>query len=327
MTDEPQEGNLHQLWTDLREMEECELYQQLLAFDDPLYIFDENFSRLRKIVNFLESGVDRGELLRLRNRDKLETLQRDIMRRLHNFVAAAQSLIDHTRRLYNKLYSGSSDFSDYQERIKRDFDNDPLSRFVKGLRQYCLHYRAPGIGFRVKVTRGDEGLTIETRKVFLSLGELRTFDGWNATAKRYMDTLGRDVPLLEVITAYREKVINFYRWFQSRQSEIHAPEIERFESKQAEYVLRILEFNINACFNTERTNVNGEELLFEEFLSSEEYDELEKLPPDSPRRASYAIERFEKRFPLTDELRQRIQRLYQEPHFQSWLVFPSGKSP
>lgn len=297
-------------------MPEYELRQQLLGFNTSIYILDQNYAELQWLINFLENDPNGHLLMVVANQDKLHQAQVDIIRRLHNFVAAAQSLVDHTRRLYDKLYGSTNLFPEYQARIKQEFVSDPLSQFVQRLRQYCQHYKAPGIGIEVSIKQTEAGM-VEKRTVFLPMNDLKEFDGWNAAAKQYMSTVEGDVNVLEVASNYRNKVIQFYKWFQSRQVEIHAVELARFDAKQAQFALLHIEQSVNACLNNrDDMPYRGEEILAG-ILSSQELEELDQFAPSSVERASHAVQLLEKHYSVPDDLKQKIMVLYQEPSFWS----------
>ncbi len=130
---------IQQLMHELQHMPEYQFHTEMEDFWISVYIFEQNYKELREVIGFLESDPRADSLFTMKNRDKLNARGREVIRRLHNFVAAAMSLIDHTRRLYDKLYAGNNSFPDYKDRVERDFASDPLSQFVKCLRQYCQH--------------------------------------------------------------------------------------------------------------------------------------------------------------------------------------------
>lgn len=314
MEEPQQQASLGELMDEILAMPEYKLRQQLLSFNTSIYILDQNFAELQMLIDFLVNNPEGHLLTAASNQDRLRQVQIDIIRRLHNFVAAAQSLVDHTRRFYDKLYGSSNLFPDYQAQVNQVFVTDPLSQFVQRLRQYCQHYKAPDIGIEVSVTQSEDGF-IETRTIFLPLEDLKDFDGWNAAAKKYMNGLMGNVDVLEVATNYRNKVMDFYRWFQSRQQEIHAAELARFESKQTEFALVHLEWMVNACLNNKDDMPYRAEEIFYGILPAQELEALTQLPAGSSERMTRAIELFERQYPLPDGLRRKIELLYQDPGF------------
>jgi hypothetical protein len=327
MGDSSQKISPGRLMDEILAMPEYEIRQQLLAFNTSIYIFDKNFKELHRLIDFLLNHPEAEMLLAERNKDRLREVQIDIIRRLHNFVAASLSLIDHTRRLYNKLYADSDQFPEYQTKVDSEFKVDPLSQFVKCLRQYCQHYKAPDIGIKVTVTQSEEGMA-ERKQSILMLDDLKTFDSWNSHAKKYMGSQGEDIDILEVASAYQEKVIAFYKWFQSRQIEIHSDELERFESKQAEFALLIFEGRVNACLNSKNNMPYRGEEIFLGIFSSGDFETIEQIPIDSSERVKLSIKILEGYYPVSDELKEKILQLYGAPGFfapRNWDNIDNGK--
>ena len=184
--------NLAELNAEILAMPEHRLYQQLHGFSLSIYIFDRNFVDLKCLIEFLIKDPRARRLTASRNRDQLQTVQQEIIRFLHNFVASAQSLIDHTRKLHTKLY-GESGFPEYQQKVASEFKNDPLSQFVKCLRQYAEHYKAPEVAVVSSLSRNDTETT-QRRSVELLLEDLQAFEGWTSKAKQYLGTQKRGTP-------------------------------------------------------------------------------------------------------------------------------------
>jgi hypothetical protein len=303
-----------ELMDEILAMPEYRLRQDLQGLNTSIYIFDKNYVELRGIIKFLTDDPAGQSLSAARNDNGLHTVQIEVLRRLHNFVAAVESLVGHTRRLYNKLYRESGAFPEYLAQIAARFTNDPLSQFVQNLRQYCQHYGAPDIGIRLSVRRAESEF-VERRTVFLALDNLREFGSWNARAKEYMEGLTGEVEVLGIVTQYRDKVIEFYKWFQSRQLQIHSGELARLEAKQSELALLNLEWYVNACMNNQDDMPFRGEDIFIGLLSSQEREELETIPASSPARLSRAIALVEQRLSLPAALKRKISDLYKESSF------------
>jgi hypothetical protein len=299
---------------ELRGMPEYNLYINLQELNNSIYIFDRNFEELRKLLVFLTADERASELHWLENRDKLQALGMEVTRFLHNFVAAAKSLVDHTRRLYKKLYADNKKFPDYQNRVNKDFAHDPLSQFVQDLRRYFQHRKTPGLAFVSSLKSPTENLT---RTIELPREEIEEFNDWSSLAKEYLNTIEGGVDILTVVTTYRNKVLKFYEWFQFRQREIHSVEIKRFRDKEANLLLLMLDEKIDGYLaNPNRMNKEIEEVFLHIFLhifSSKEFAELRNLPDNSVERASRAVQLLEEHFSIPDELSDKIFRLYSIP--------------
>jgi hypothetical protein len=69
------------------------------------------------------------------------------MRALHNYVASASALVEHTRRIMRER---SGPIVDEFERKKRDVIAHPEVPFIHNLRNYVLHHSLPFIGHEVR---------------------------------------------------------------------------------------------------------------------------------------------------------------------------------
>lgn len=120
-----------------------DVVNRLFKFNQSIKIFLANFNELESAVN---RHVGNSRLFDIRDTEKRKAASDEmfeVLRHLHNTVAAVLSLIDHTTRFYREFYKERNLIPDYQEQIRRRFAVDGLSHFVKCLRQFCQHYRIP----------------------------------------------------------------------------------------------------------------------------------------------------------------------------------------
>lgn len=299
------------LMEELWQMPEYTLFLELRGLDVSIHTFHKNYVALHTILTFLTSDERADPLFAAKNRDNLSEVGKDIVCYIHNYVASAISLIDHTRNLYKKLYIPAQQFPEYQERVTKEFAQDPLAQFVKCLRQYCQHYRSPEISVRTTFPNGFNARPM--RKIRLALSDLQTFDKWNAPAKKYLSSIEDAVDIHEVATVYLNKVMTFYQWFQSRQDEIHADEIKRFRAKEAELQVLKVDDRIDSYFAFHGNMQTTKHDVFVGVLPSEDFHQLEQAALAPHEQAQLAIHLLEKYFPLSDEIKQQIFRLYHEP--------------
>lgn len=156
----------------------------------------------------------------LENRWIRHEARREVGFLLHNFVAAAKSLIDHSRAVYRHLYKPKGLIPDYQAEIDRRFLSDPLSRFVVDLRRMAQHYRLPSISITHHFENIGSDTKVDTRLV-LSVADLGTFQEWTAPASGYLDRAGKDIDISTLARNYYDHVIAFYGWFRTEQKKVH----------------------------------------------------------------------------------------------------------
>jgi len=295
---------------EIQDSPEYELFISLRGFNISIFIFEKNFEDLNKLISMLTNDSKYQYLYSLRNRDKLHEVMAHIIRMIHNFVASSLSLIDHTRRVYKNLYEKTGKFEDYQTRIEIEFINDPLSQFIKGLRQYCQHYKSPDLSITTNWQQINEK---ETRVVELLKDDLIAFEGWNVNAKAYLDSLDKKINIIEIAQIYRTKVLEFYEWFKNRQMEIHQEEFKTLHEKELRLLTLKLENKIETALNQKKMNISHEsDEIFLSIFTSAEFNELKKFSIDPSVRVERAIELLELHLPVSDNLKTQIRRWYKE---------------
>lgn len=288
---------------ELDKMPERRLELDLSGLEMSAFTLDHNYEEFRVLILALVSPSGR-EMFSLRNQDKLHAIAMDIARRLHNFVAAAFSLFDHTRHLYNTLNIRSKPFPEY-EHVKDQLTQAGVCQFIVGLRKYSQHYRLPSITIVTQESVEAGGFV---RTVCLSKSELLGFSGWSAAAKRYLGSLPDHIDVLAEATAYHKEMLTFNEWFLRRERELHTKELDRFFEKQAQ----LLELEIADRVDHFVGGVSplSKEDTFLNIFSSQDFAELEQMPPDSLERANKAIELLCKHFTISQELKDQIVTLF-----------------
>ncbi len=141
-----------------------------------------------------------------------------IIRHLHNTVAAAQSLVDHTTIFFRRFYRDSNQIPDYQAQIDSRFKNHGLTQFVICLRQFCQHYRNVALTSSLLF---DHLHRPHTRIIRLTKHDLLEFGSWKAAAKQFLNGLPEEIDILDILRNYKNHIIEFYNWFMSRLNDIH----------------------------------------------------------------------------------------------------------
>jgi hypothetical protein len=197
-----------------------QLRQRTLMFDLTLELVRRNFNDL--IETFQFHHPNSAELFKkwaadpaVRNEQQIEGT-----RKLHNFVASALSLVDHTRKLYENRYTES--MPDYMAKRGEVLDRDGPTQFILGLRRHTQHAALPQIVFSVEHLTETSTIARAT----LSKETLLGFDSFNASAENYIRNAKGSVDLEEAAKAYFENVEEFYGWFKAEQQRIHKEDFE-----------------------------------------------------------------------------------------------------
>lgn len=176
------------------------------------------YAVLRGNSRELVAGLDSHE--QSTHAGSLDDVTVEIIRRLHNYVAAAKSLVDHTRRIVNSLCSQLPFMHEYEERVQQTFATNPLARFVQDLRNYTLHRDLPIRGASVGRVRGAFGPFIA-----LDTDALASWDRWSSPAARYLTSSERPLLVRHVVDAYDALVADFQEWLEARLRQVFSADI------------------------------------------------------------------------------------------------------
>lgn len=206
------------LQAELRKMPEYIRLKKIEHFQISIDIFNGNYEDLLALLEVHNNPENAMKLMGEREEERRRVFQIKIIRLLHNYIASAQSLIDHTRVHYNELYNNESVFSDYQDQIEQRFVLHPLSVFMKDLRQYFQHFRMPRISSNIHSSGKNPELLVSVR---LGIDELNKFSGWKSKSKEYTSNFEKAIDLKILIEEYHSYIQDFHIWFSNRQTEIH----------------------------------------------------------------------------------------------------------
>ena len=228
----------------------------------------------------------------------------DMMRLLHNFVAASLTLIDHARRLHAN-YANHPSFQGYKNQIKTRFAVDPLCQFVKDLRNYTLHWELPFIGSRISII--PEVSMQHT--MYLDRDQLLRWDGWTSHARTYLESSNREIDLHGVVIEYETKIRHFYDWYYERLREVHAKDISFVEAKQTE-LLRLEGLGLPGHLENElRSHKKSRTLpenMFHGYVDPETLYRLTRSNTSTIERARILLGYVSKYSTIPENLRQRV---------------------
>lgn len=297
-------NSIVQLDKALRQTPEFAVTDEIRSFSRSIELFEGNNSELRNLLLFFEDANQSFYLEQEGNDVERQRLLREIIRLMHNYVAAVMSLIEHSRIHYRKLYERNKLFPEYQGKVDAVFKFDPLSCFVKDLRQFFQHYALPGIYFQ---TSWKKATGMMERTVRLRLTDLEHFK-WSSTAKQFLVEQTEDINLLTLIDGYNEKVADFYQWFQRRQKELHAQDFKKvLEAKEDMRRLAIPDI-LNSILQFPHINAVQFETSISKFLDKDTSIVLALMEPDS--KGHFLCTVFKAMADISSDLEQRIKTLY-----------------
>lgn len=160
------------------------------------------------------------------DRRPLFSLLDEVVRLLHNFVAAAEMWVDHSRRLMRQAYDGTALWDEYQREVQARFVNDTLSGFVKDLRNNTLHHQLPALHSRLHSSSGldDEdgespgGATLDHSFV-LPRDALLTSGKWTSRGRAYLTSSPEAIDIGQVVGQHYIQLHAFYVWLDEKLKE------------------------------------------------------------------------------------------------------------
>ncbi len=149
------------------------------------------------------------ELWREDRRAEFERFLDEVDRLLHNFVAAAATLADHTRNVWKDHQPADASVrEEYVSRTKETFVA-PLPQFVKGLRNYTLHRRLP-------IAQGqlswERGMAAPLSRIAIVRDDLLKWRKWTAGAREFLAAAPAEIDIAELVERYTRTVVEFNDW-------------------------------------------------------------------------------------------------------------------
>lgn len=128
------------------------------------------------------------------SRRSIMPVQIETARLLHNFLAAAKTLVDHSRGVSRQCLS--TDARDrYKNIVKTAIVDCPPRAFVHDLRNYFLHVSIPVIVTNVEIAGGGSSMSLVRKR-------LLDHDRWNAEVRNFLESGAGDVPIGPLVRSY-----------------------------------------------------------------------------------------------------------------------------
>lgn len=138
------------------------------------------------------------------DQDTWEVEYQECVRLLHNYVAAAKSLVDHTRNVARAVLKAKG-LDAYQSRVDTTFKDEPLSRFVQDLRNYVQHQANPVLMKTVEFQEMRSGMQ-------LSIKHIQGWSGWSAKAFSFISSCKDKIYIHDIVIRYSALVDGFQSW-------------------------------------------------------------------------------------------------------------------
>jgi hypothetical protein len=154
----------------------------------------------------------------------------EIFRLVHNFVASAVTLVDHTRN-HLKPYDGTDFVTEYE--MRKATVVVPVTAFVVRLRSYVLHHKLPILGINTSF-EGDGREGIQSTTV-LDTSKLLEWEDWTAGARAFLESSPASLVLRSVITDYLDVIDDLYKWLFDQFELLHSSDLAEWRSMRTRY--------------------------------------------------------------------------------------------
>jgi hypothetical protein len=294
-----------------------EALQHLLRLRLSFGLLRRNYEELSAAVGHLTSPLVAHDMIGLDDRWHRREAMGEVLYLLHNYVAAAKSLVDHSRRVYRKLYEPTGLLPSYQSEITERFATDPLSQFIENLREMAQHYRLP----TVRLSHLFENLPAGgqmTHRLELVRSDLREYREWSPPAKEFLAEADENIDLLDVVTRHYAHVTAFHEWFREQQQSVHGIRPALYErmtmhgvQSPEQGIIEEVGRRVAALSSRPRDSLTFQELheALMPALTIWDSHRLKLCQHDAEVWLGFALIAIERRFTLPHELRQTLQML------------------
>jgi hypothetical protein len=214
---------------------EFRIYNRLIYLSDIFYIFNRNYNEFQRLLMIYGTPQAILQFFDDEKRDEFHIINNELNRCFHNYVASSQTLAEHTRIIIRESYKNSEFMNEYQERVDYSFKCNPVSVFIKDLRNFTLHYSLPITLPQVEFSQDlkTKRQTASSKAVLQKDSLLHDYK-WDSISRHYLDGFSEEIDLMGVINQHHEIFLSFYEWLFNRLKEIHAPELNWLENETAE---------------------------------------------------------------------------------------------
>ena len=198
-----------------------------------LNIFEENFNEIQKTCAVIEDAKAGVKLIHTAQQGEGYRFHMEVARLFHNFLASAKTLVDHTRCFMEDHYEGTLLKQNYDRRVADHLSQDQLIKFVHDLRNYMLHKGLPTVHMSLDATRIPETNSFKVlTTVIINKEKLLLWEKWTQLSRAFLEEAEEHLKISNITSAYSNKILSFYQWFDTQLVEHHKDDIAELEKLQ-----------------------------------------------------------------------------------------------
>ncbi len=285
-------------------------YFSLESLEWSTYIFSENERELLAFLDDCEHGPRSEELWDQPGEWRLRQAALEVSRLLHNYVAAAASLLEHLDKIHRKLFA-TREFAEYSSERKKQVLDDPLVQFVKELRNIALHQGDSSISFASSSARPGGPVKCA---VSLSKPYLEDVRRWRVPAKTYLEAAPRSIGIGALVEVYGRHVREFCDWYRGRTLDIWGLEYQRHREAMQEYLRVRVEVHADEWLANPTRRCPQIEFL-RRLIDDRELSTLQQMPDGTQERVECAIALMRSHLLIAEPLADKLREAFAVPGF------------
>lgn len=299
---------LKEITEEIQDVQNQEIISKYRAFQSSIELLDRNFHTLKKLLNTIENNPSKFDLIPRYNKWLREGIIKEIVFLLHNYVASSMSLIDHSRRIYEKSFENKNRLDEY-EQLKKDYLKSPYLKFVQDLRRMLQHHSLASIGFQYVGGTGDMNF-------YLQKVDLLRFEEWTSKSKQFIESFEEKIDIKQVINEYQKEITNFHRQVDLRFKSIYKSELQELEELYDIYNEKVNELALQELReqveNFEDQGFHGIKFSFSKWLDNSEQAELIKKANNDKHYCKLAYPIVKKEVSIPEDLDKLIKKHFKE---------------
>ena len=216
-----------------KELLECKGYEiniRLVALTNSLLIYQANVNALKiwyKKVNDPQAALI---IWNPNNYSLMEKANLEMQRLFSNFLSSAFSLRDHLYALRNMYYEGTEIVDSIQNYIDAYFKGNGITSFIQDFRNFVVHRGYPRMNKKLNFDSSSISNDLTFNKK-----ELLKYNRWNALSKKYIDEMGENKKLIDVVCEYNEIIEAYYNNILKMFKEYHYKELHELKEIKDKY--------------------------------------------------------------------------------------------
>ena len=224
-------------WVELAQQDPAALSTRFVLdlnwLDAARYVFDRNCAEAIQIPDAVETNV---EFIIKANRRQEEALHREFVRRFHNYVASAKTMVDNTRAVRTR-WETQEFCQQCDERIE-DTRRKPVVRFLQEMRNAMHHSQLPQI-HRVTTFQPvppGPNTVVPRLRLMVSTSALAAMHDWSRLARAYIDESADqyNVDMTVVVKGYHAVADALHEWFITEVKKARRGLLDDFDARRSE---------------------------------------------------------------------------------------------